>query len=153
VIRLDCLSRQIHSSDPTLDASNTFIWTEVQLHLSIICSVTYCLRSFTSAVSTNYGSLTINLDAYEETNGIRSGYNSSRNPSKTLSTNWVDARFVGHNGRYSSNTVITAGGRPALNRSTGTRTSGESTMVIIQEEVHVESRRVTPTRDVESEHR
>jgi hypothetical protein len=130
-------------------AATTFIWTEIQLHFSVICGVTYCFRSFTNAVSTNYGCAVINLDAYEETNGNLSAYADSRRPSIAITNASLKSeRFIGHSGRYSNTTIITAGVRSPNKRTMEQRNSGESTMVIIQEEIHVESRRVTPTEEL-----
>lgn len=130
-------------------AATTFIWTEIQLHFSVICGVTYCFRSFTNAVSTNYGCAVINLDVYEETNGNMSAYADSRRPSRAITNaSSRSERFIGHNGKYSNTTIITAGVRSPHKRTMEQRKSGESTMVIIQEEIHVESSRASPTQEL-----
>ena len=149
MIRLHCLYLELHSSTPTMTAATTFIWTEIQLHFSVICGVTYCFRSFTNAVSTHFGCAVINLDAYEETNGNLSVYANSRKPSKAIASGSLKSeRFIGHNGRYSNITIITGGARSSNKRTMEERKSGESTMVIIQEEIHVVSSRATPTQEL-----
>ena len=150
-MRLHYLFRSIDADDAAQAMACTLIWTEVQLHFSVICSVTYCFRSFTSAVSTNYGCAAINLDVYEETNGNLSAYASSRKTSKTPSTCIMGERFVGHGGKYHSSTIISAGPKANNSQATRSRRSGESTMVIIEEEIQIESSRVTPTRDLDSD--
>lgn len=138
----------MHSTRPTVDAAITLIWTEIQMHFSVICSVSYCFRSFTKAVSTNYGCTVINLDAYE-TSGSSNAYASSKKNSKTTTQPSLhDQQFVGHRGKYTSTTIITSGGKRPRTSNHRPRKSGESTMVIIQEEVHVESSRTTPTKEL-----
>jgi len=68
-LRLHFINTQIHSSNPTLRGVNTVIWTEIQLQYSIIACVCYCLRTFMSVVSTNYGSAAINVEVYDTVNG------------------------------------------------------------------------------------
>ena len=101
-------------------------------------------------MSTRYGSVAINLEAYEETNGNLSGGGSelfSRKASKATTNGLKNESFMGYNARYSTNTTITGGIKNA--RPTESRRSGESAMVIIQEEIRVESRRATPTSEIE----
>ena len=70
ILRLQYLSRQVHSADPTLLAAETVIWTSVQLHLSIVACLCYCFKSFVVAVSTNHGGIAINVHAYDSNNGL-----------------------------------------------------------------------------------
>ena len=68
-LRLHFLNTQINSSNPTLHGVNAVVWTEIQLQYSITACVCYCLRTFVSVLSTNYGSTSINLEVYDTVNG------------------------------------------------------------------------------------
>ncbi|KAK3071267.1 hypothetical protein LTR53_008949 [Teratosphaeriaceae sp. CCFEE 6253] len=72
-VRLHYIRQYIHSANPTLARSNVAIWTDALLHLGLIACVSYCFKSFTAAVSTNYGSVASNLEVSDTTNH-RSGY-------------------------------------------------------------------------------
>ena len=149
IVRLHFLKPQIHSSNPTLALARTTIWTEIQLHYSVIAAVSYCFRSFTSAVSTRYGSVAIDFEAFEETKGksgiVLSNIHASRKSSKAKPTTLGEDEFVGYTSKSSRS--ITISGGPRNDRSTERRRSGESTVVIIQEEMHVESGRATPASE------
>lgn len=137
----------MHSTETTTNAAIALIWTEIQMHFSVACSVSFCFRSFTNAVSTNYGCTMINLDAYDY-NNLSANTSSKQSSKTTTQPSLPDQQFVGHGGKYSSNTIITSGGKPLSASNHRSRKSGESTMVIIEEEVHVESSRTTPTREL-----
>ena len=55
LLRLHYLGRGIHSPNPTLDLVSAVVWTQIELHYSIVSNTIPCLRPFMMAVSTDYG--------------------------------------------------------------------------------------------------
>ncbi|KAK5129557.1 hypothetical protein LTR08_003143 [Meristemomyces frigidus] len=141
VMHLHYVSAQIGSSNPTLAAANTTIWAEVEMHLCIIACICYCFRSFTAAVSTNYGSVAINLEVYDTVNGpsgyvpSKVGKGSGASASNNGETS-MKSPFSGPN-RNNNRKSITGGSKVK-----GAPKTTASDEVIILEEVRVESRQV-----------
>ena len=100
-------------------------------------------------MSTRYGSVAIDFEAFEETKGrsgmVLSDIQASRNSSKAKPTALGEDEFIGYTSKSSRS--ITISGGPRNGKCTERGRSGESTVVIIQEEVHVESGRATPASE------
>lgn len=128
VCRLHYVGKLIYSSDPTLAATETTNWTVVQLHASIIACVSYCSRSFTAAVSTNYGSVAINMEVFNTAN-LRSGYVQSE--PKPHSREGSEPSV----GNAANAVSVTAG-----NNTKGTGASNGSQGLVLVHEVQVQSK-------------
>ncbi|KAK2750535.1 hypothetical protein FQN55_002136 [Onygenales sp. PD_40] len=71
IIRLYRLHLGIYSINPSFHLVSSAIWTQIQLHYSLIACTVFALKPFMSAVSTNYGNA-------EGTSLNQSGYNSKQ---------------------------------------------------------------------------
>lgn len=68
VFRLHELNHQIRSSDPTFTAAPTVIWATVEVYCSVIACISYSFKTFSTAVSTNYGGVGIQAEVYDMAN-------------------------------------------------------------------------------------
>ncbi|KAK0877149.1 hypothetical protein LTR87_008978 [Friedmanniomyces endolithicus] len=136
VFRLHYVSKYINSANPTLALSNVAIWTEVQMHTSIMACVSYCFKSFTAAVSTNYGATAINIEVYDSTNNrtgfTRGGGYGPNSRIQNSNSGGSQGPFVGHIGGQNRTTVTTG------NKRLSSQTSNDSQKVIILDEIRVE---------------
>jgi hypothetical protein len=57
VIRLYEVSNEINSIDPPLVGALAAVWTQVEMHYSLIATTLPCLTPFLSTVNTNFGAL------------------------------------------------------------------------------------------------
>ncbi|KAL3475628.1 hypothetical protein BJX99DRAFT_259234 [Aspergillus californicus] len=55
ILHIYHLQKNFGSQDPTLDAVQGMIWSQVELHYALVACSVFCLRPFMAAVSTNYG--------------------------------------------------------------------------------------------------
>ncbi|TKA70636.1 hypothetical protein B0A55_05748 [Friedmanniomyces simplex] len=136
ILRLHYYSTYINSANPTLALSNVAIWTEVQMHTSIIACVSYCFKSFTAAVSTNYGATAINIEVYDSTNNrtgfTRGGGYGANSKMQSSNSGGSQGAFVGHRGGQNRTTVTTGSKRLS------SKTSNDSQKVIILDEIRIE---------------
>lgn len=113
------------------------------MHLCIIACICYCFKSFTAAVSTNYGSVAINLEVYDTVNGpsglVPSKMSASAASHSQASEGSTTDRKVPFSGpdRYNRRTTVTGG--PRAKNALHATASDE---VMIMEEVRVESEKI-----------